>query len=97
MREEMGTRIEMLDFAMNREISCKKINEIVKERTHGLIPQTIALEQLSIYTRLMLINTIFFKGLIHFFTTFFVLQISAFSWFLNWNIVLMLFLYFSLS
>ena len=59
---DMIGQIEGCDFQGNASQEVLKINSWVKEKTNGLIPQILSVEDISCLTKLILVNTIYFKA-----------------------------------
>ncbi|MHC4651933.1 MAG: serpin family protein [Planctomycetota bacterium] len=62
LHAELAAEVRPLDFASDPGGACKAINDWVHDRTHGKITTVVAPEQLSPLTRLILTNTVYFKG-----------------------------------
>ena len=62
VRDVYDAELETVDFIGRREASTKEINEWVKEQTNGNIEKLLAPDALSSDSRLVLVNTVYFKA-----------------------------------
>jgi serine protease inhibitor len=57
-----NSRISEYDFAGNRASAVKQINDLVSQRTEGKIQDLLLEQDVDSFTKLILINVIYFKG-----------------------------------
>ena len=62
LRTRYGADLEQLDFNKQPELACRKINQWVEDQTAGKITNLISPDALNEFTRLLLVNAIYFKG-----------------------------------
>ena len=57
-----GAEVDSVDFVQNRDEAAERINSWVKQNTKGLIPKLFEPSDFSNLTRLVVVNTLYFKG-----------------------------------
>ena len=62
LRERYGVDLVQLDFRDQAELACVSINQWLEEQTAGKITNLISPKALTELTRLLLVNTVYFKG-----------------------------------
>ena len=65
LKTNFKAEAKQVDFKGAVADARRTINEFVAEKTHNMIPEVIGAGQLDRLTRLALINTVYFKGIIN--------------------------------
>ncbi len=64
MIKSFKAEAKQVNFKGADEDARRTINEFVAEKTHNMIPEVIGAGQLDSFTRLFLINAVYFNGIL---------------------------------